>query len=117
MTNGEIRAWYQEHIAEISKLNQEWISQGIGLEERAVRAWRIRHDARMEARSMMENPIEVEDLRERDRRVYGNPDGPTFDQLMRESHERGLQRDEFYERFISGCQTTNRDVNNLFDVK
>jgi hypothetical protein len=56
MTNSEIRAWYQERVAEISKLNQEWISQGISLEDRAFRAWRIRHDARMEARSMMENP-------------------------------------------------------------
>ena len=114
MTNGEIRAWYHEHVAEISKLNQDWISQGISLEERALRAWRIRHDARIQARSMMENRIEVEDLRERDRRVYGNPDGPTFDQLVQEWNKRGLQRDEVYERIISGSQTTNRDVNNLF---
>jgi hypothetical protein len=117
MTNGEIRAWYQERIAEISKLNQEWIAQGVSLEERALIAWRNRHDARMQARFMMENPIAVEDLRERDRRVYGNPDGPTFDQLVQEGHERGLPGDEVYERIISGSQTTNREVNNLFDVK
>lgn len=61
----------------------------------------------MQARSMMENPVEVEDLREHDRRVYGNPDGPTFDQLVQEGHQRGLQRDEVYERIISGSQTTN----------
>jgi len=28
MTNSEIRAWYRELIAEISKLNQEWIARG-----------------------------------------------------------------------------------------
>jgi hypothetical protein len=117
MTNGEIRAWYRERIAEISKLNHEWIAQEVSLEERALRAWRIRHDARMQARSIMENPIEVEDLRERDRRLYGNPDGPTFDQLVQESHEHGLDRDEVYERIISGSQTTNREVNKLFDLK
>src|SRR5260370_29179666 len=102
MTNGEIRAWYKERIAEITKLNQDWIAQGTSLEESSLRAWRIRHDARMQARSMMENPIEVEDLRERDRRLYGNPDGPTFDQLVKEGHELGLQRDEIYEGIISG---------------
>jgi hypothetical protein len=117
MTNSEIRAWYRERVAEIPKLNQQWIAQGAGLEERALRAWRIRHDARVQARSTMENPAEIEDLRERDRRLYGNPDGPTFDQLVQESHQRGLRPDEVYERIISGSQTTNREVNKLFDRK
>ena len=117
MTNGEIRAWYWERIAEIPELNQEWIAEGVSLEERALRAWRIRHGARMEARLMMENPIEVEDLRNRDLRLYGNPDGPTFDQLAQEGHERGIERHEVYERTISGSQTTNREVNKLFDLK
>jgi hypothetical protein len=34
---------------------------------------------------MIENSAEIQDLRERDRRLYGNPDGPTFDQLVQES--------------------------------
>lgn len=116
MTNGEIRAWYQERIAQISKLNAEWISQGISLKDRADRAWRIRHDARIEARWMMENPIEIEDLRERDRRLYGNPDGPTFDQLVEDNHRRGLEGDEVYEQII-GSQTTNREVNKHLEEK
>jgi len=41
---------------------------------------------------MMENPDEIEDLRERDLRLYGNPDGPTFDQLAQEGYQRGLGR-------------------------
>lgn len=56
----------------------------------------------------MESPAEVEDLRERDQRRYGNPDGPTFDQLVKEGHAAGLQDDEAYERIIQGAQTTNR---------
>jgi hypothetical protein len=117
MTNSEIRAWYRERIAEIPKLNEEWIVQGVRLEERALRAWQIRHDARVQARSMMQNPVEIEDLRERDRRRYGNPDGPTFNQLIQENYQLGLQQDEVYARIISGSQATNREVNKLFDPK
>jgi hypothetical protein len=117
VTNREVRAWYRERINSISKLNPEWIAQGVSIEERAYRAWRIRHDARIEARAMMENPAEVEDLKERDRRLYGNPDGPTFDQLVRENRERGLAGDEVHERIISTWQTSSGRVNKLFDVK
>jgi hypothetical protein len=92
MTNSDIRAGYRERAAEIPNLNQEWIAQGISLEEGALRAWRIRHELRLQARSMMENPDEIEDLRERDLRLYGNPDGPTFDQLVQEGYQRGLGR-------------------------
>ena len=113
----EIRAWYRGRTAEISEFNQGWIAEGVSLEERARRAWRIRHDTRVRARSMMENPAEVEDLGERDRRLYGNPDGPTFDQLVRENDRLGLRQDEVYERIIRGSQTTNREVNKLFDRK
>jgi hypothetical protein len=117
MNNSEIRAWYQERVVGISKLNEEWIARGISLEERALQAWRIRHDARVEARTMMENSAEVEDLRERDRRLYGNTDGPKFDQLVGENYRRGFQRNEVYERIISGSQTTNREVNKLLGLK
>ena len=117
MTNGEIRAWYRKRVAEIPKLNQEWIAQRVSLDERALRAWGIRHNARMQARSMMENPAEIEDLRERDRRLYRNPDGPTFDQLVQERLQGEIRQDEVYERIISGSQATNRDVDEIFDPK
>jgi len=45
---------------------------------------------------MMENPVEIEDLSERDRRLYGNPDGPAFDQLVQESQQLGLRQDEVF---------------------
>jgi hypothetical protein len=117
MTNSDIRAWYQKRIAGISKLNQEWIAQGRSLEQRARRAWQIRHNARIEARSMMETAAEIEDLRRRDLRLYGNRDGPTFDQLVQENLNRGLRTNEVYERIINGAQTTNREVNKLFEAK
>jgi hypothetical protein len=117
MTNGEIRAWYRKRISEISKINEEWIAHGSSLEQRARRAWQIRHNARIEARSMMEAVAEVEDLRERDFRLYGNRDGPTFDQLVQENLKRGIRIDEVYERIINGAQTANPEVNKLFKAK
>ena len=76
-----------QRVAEISKLNLEWVAQGRSLEERTRHAWQIRHEARTEARSMMESAVEIEDLRARDLRLYGNPDGPTFEQLVQDNPE------------------------------
>lgn len=36
---------------------------------------------------MMESAVEIEDLRARDLRLYGNPDGPTFEQLVQDNPE------------------------------
>lgn len=117
MSNREIRAWYQRRVSEIAKLDTEWSAQGVLLEERARRAWKIRHDARIEARDLMENAAEVEDLRERDRRLYGNSDGPTFEQLLEEGLNLGFQGEENYTRIIRGAQSTSREINKRFDIK
>ena len=114
MTNREIRAWYLQKTGELPQLNEEWIAQGLDLAERAYRAWRIRHDFRNEARSMMKNRLEMQDLKERDRRLWGHDDGPTFDQLVVKYRQSGLQGDEVYERIIKAAQTTNETVNERF---
>jgi hypothetical protein len=117
MKNAEIRSWYLARVAEIAKLNQQWIARGMSLEERARQAGQIRHDARLRARSMMESSAEIKDLEERDRRLYGSPDGPSFDQLVREGRERGLPADEAYERIIKGARSTNPEVNKRLELK
>jgi hypothetical protein len=96
MTNAEIRAWYQQEVSIIESLNQAWVGQGLGLHERARRAWRIRRDARLQARSMMENPEEVEQLRARDREIYGDPDGPAFERLLTEHLKNSATPSEAY---------------------
>jgi hypothetical protein len=117
MTNREIRAWYLQHTAELSDLNEGWIAEGLDLEQRANRAWRIRHDLRSRARSMMENQLEIRYLKERDRRLWGNEDGPTFDQLVLKYHQSGLRGDEVYERILKAAQTTNQTVNEKYREK
>jgi hypothetical protein len=114
MKNSEIRAWYRRKVAEISKLDLEWVAQGLNLEKRARRAWKIRRQARLQARAMMEVLSEVEALQERDRRLYGNPHGPSFDQLLKQGQEMGLSQDDIYERIIKGAQITNRETDRLF---
>jgi hypothetical protein len=110
-TNTEIRQWYLDRVATIPNLNQEWIEQGLSGRERAKAAWRIRHEARLQARSMMANPAEVELLRARDMAKYGNPDGPTFDFLVERLREAELAEDEVYEAIIDHSYKTDAELN------
>ena len=111
MTNKEIRQWYIDEVSTISRLNQQWLQQGIAIEERAIRAWQIRHDARIRAREMMEKPDEVELLRQRDIRFYGSHDGPSFEYLVRQAVARGLQGKEIYQSIINSSSLTDEQVN------
>ena len=114
MTNKQIREWYQQEVSRIPELGKKWASDGATLQDRAQRAWKIRHDARLRARSMMENPSEVEMLRERDRQLYGDPNGPGFEQLVAEGEEQGLAAEEIFLRIIEGSYRTNKNVDNRF---
>ena len=111
MTNKEIRQWYLDEVSAIPRLDQQWLKQGIAVEERAIRAWQIRHDARIRAREMMEVPEEVELLRQRDIKFYGNPDGPSFEYLVRQAGSRGLQGDEIYQSIINSSSLTDEQIN------
>ena len=62
---------------------------------------------------MMESPAEVEMLRRRDLQVSGNPDGPTFEQLVAE-HSRLLSGDAILERIIEGAKVTDQQMNERF---
>jgi hypothetical protein len=81
MTNREVREWYLREVARIAGTDAERKARGASLDERARQAWQDRHELRLRARGMMENPVEADTLRERDRLKYGRPDGPTFEDL------------------------------------
>lgn len=112
-TNAEIRQWYLEQVSRIFEFNKEWLEQGLSIKERAEKAWTIRHDTRLQARAMMADPAEVELLRQRDRALYGNPDGPTFEFLVEKLRQAGLERDALYEAIIEGAARTDSDINKL----
>lgn len=106
-TNAEIRLWYRERVATIPELNREWITQGLSARERAEKAWRIRHEARLIARSMMTDVVEVELLRARDVAKYGNPDGPTFEFPVERFEDAGHEGDAVYEAIIERSYRTS----------
>ena len=117
LPNTQVRKWYLDQTTMIALDNARWIREGIPLGERARRAHEIRHNARLSARAMMTNPAEVSMLRTRDMKKYGNPDGPTFDQLVKQHRENGHSLEGAYEEVISGSQRTNAAVNRKLEVK
>lgn len=110
-TNAEVRKWYLEQVALISDLNEQWLAQGFAVRQRAGMAWRIRHDARVQARAMMADPEEVELLRQRDIAEYGSPDGPTFEYLENRLQAEGLKGETVYEAIIEGSYRTDAGIN------
>jgi hypothetical protein len=115
MKNEEVRRWYKHEVGQIPGLNVEWLAEGVGAQDRALRAWQIRHSARLIARELMENPVEVEDLRNRDIKVYGNPEGPSFEFLVEKARKLGLSGDKIYEAIIDESSATNVDVDKRFE--
>lgn len=113
LTNQEIRQWYKNELAKIPQLNEQWIKENIPLAERAFRAWKFRHEKRLEGRGMMQKPSEVEALRQRDIVVYQNPDGPTFEFLIARLESEGLTGNAIFEAVIKGSYRTNSGVDKL----
>jgi hypothetical protein len=116
-TNQEIRVHYNQVIATIGPSNEAWKKQGLPAEERARRAFAIRHDVRLTARAMMASASDVDLLRQRDQEKYGNPDGPTFDQLVDQNKKKGAAGDAVYEAIIASAQRTDEAFNAAFGVQ
>ena len=114
--NSEIRQWYNDQISKIPKLNESWQEQGISAEERAKMAHEIRHEARVKARSFMQDDAEVSDLRARDMEKYGNPDGPTYEYLVEQNKQKGLQGDDIYNAIIDSSNRPNQSYNQRFNI-
>ena len=88
-TNEEIRIHYNRVVATIGPADEQWKREGIGAEERARRASRIRHEARLLCRAMMSSAVEVELLRRRDRRSTATPTGRPSSSWWRAGARRG----------------------------
>lgn len=110
-TNQEIRAYYNKVVAGIAPSNDAWKKQGLSVEERARRAFEIRHVVRLTARAMMASAAEVELLRKRDQEKYGNPDGPTFEQLVESGKKKGKEGEALYEGIVESAQRTDEGIN------
>ncbi len=116
-TNAEIRLWYNYQVVAISEINKRWVEEGLSAEERARRAYELRHDARVNARFMMPDKDEVKMLQERDSAKYGNPGGPTFAYLVEKNQKAGLEGGQVYEAIIESSSRTSAAYNQKFGVK
>ena len=117
MTNAEVRDWYNAQVSTIPEQNQGWLAEGLSAQLRAQRAYQLRHDARIEARNKMADPVEVEQLRARDQLKYGDPNGPSFDYLVKKNRDKGLEGDAIYEAIIESSSRTDAKTNALFKKK
>ncbi len=106
-SNQEIRVWYNKIVSEIPLLNGELTKKGVDLEARAVMAYNIRHEARMQARAMMSDASEVAMLQARDMKKYGNANGPSFPQLLDKAMSDGMTRNQAFENIISTSANTD----------
>lgn len=105
----DIRRWYNYQVVALPVINQRWIETGSSLEERARRAYDIRHRARINARYMMVDGAEA--LRKRDMAKYGNPDGPTFTYLIDKSLAKGMTRQQAWQAIIETSSRTDNSYN------
>jgi len=110
-TNCEIRIWYNYQVVAIGTLNDKWLADGIDLKTRAEKAYELRHNARVNARFMMQSPIEVKGLQARDLIKYGNPNGPTFDYLIKKNTDKGNSLDEAYQSIINSASRVSTVYN------
>ncbi|GAB6042076.1 hypothetical protein [Endothiovibrio diazotrophicus] len=116
VSNAEIRFWYNQQVVVIPALNREWIADQQDPRERAERAYEIRHNARINARYFMRDKQEVALLHERDEAKYGNPDGPTFDELVKANRAEGLIGDAVFEAIVDSSSRTSAEFNQLFGL-
>jgi len=116
-TNAEIRQWYNDQVSTIPEQDKKWVAEGLTVQQRAQKAYDIRHHARIQAREFMQNKEEVTALQARDTAKYGNPDGPTFEYLVKKGTSKGLSEEEAYQNIIGSANRTNAAYNKKFGVK
>ncbi|MEL7422400.1 MAG: hypothetical protein AAFN81_05385 [Bacteroidota bacterium] len=110
-TNCEIRLWYNYQVVAIGVINQKWEEEGVDLETRAHRAYELRHEARVNARYLMTDKAMVKVLQDRDMAKYGNPNGPTFEYLLKKNTDNGLTVEEAYQSIIDSSSRTDTRYN------
>lgn len=114
--NTEVRQHYKSLTAGIPSMNDGWVKEGLSAEERARKAYEIRHNARMTCRAMMGSQFEVIMLQIRDWWEYSSKDGPTFEWLVDKAKGKGLEGDAIYEEIIGSANRRNAKVDKAMGV-
>lgn len=124
VNNAVTRVWYNSFLNAFKKnwkkqLEDQVTNKQITLEQYAQIAFEVRHHARITIRDHMSDNAGLAAIRDRDLKVYGNPDGPTFKSMI----ERRLEKqkaeadptypnlDKAYRSIIDTSTKTNKLVN------
>ncbi|MEZ4471660.1 MAG: hypothetical protein R3F60_12830 [bacterium] len=111
-TPAAIRWIYVCRAYGIAAANRGWIAAGQPAEARARQASDVhRRTAKATARAMMDDQALAAELRARDQAKYGDPEGPTFEWLVKKARGRGLEGDAIYTDIIRSAGHTNDEVN------
>ena len=110
-TNKQVRDSYNARNHQVAELNEQWKQQGLMAEQRARKAYALRHDARMTAREMMGSDPQKLRILIRDAKTYGDGGGPGFDELVAQQRAKGLNGDAAYEAIIVSSQRTDGATN------
>jgi hypothetical protein len=86
----------------VEQLNEQWKKDGLPLDQRARRAHDIHSEMRTMRRDALKDTEAIKAMRQRNQQLYGNTDGPTFDQLVAAYEGWGLTKDQAYEAIILG---------------
>lgn len=113
----ETRDAYNGKVVRILELDAQLEAEGVPLEERARRAYDYRHRAREWARQQQEHAGQGASLEVRDVTTHGNPDGPSFDDLLAKNLAKGMSRDEAYREIIKSAARTNGTYNDKYGKK
>jgi hypothetical protein len=106
----DVHAAYKAKLAELGSLDAQWLAEGLSLEERARRGHAYRRRARFWARDQSVDAGDAAVLEVRDLEVHGNPEGPSFEELINRGLQKGKSLDEVYLGIIGSAQRSNAEV-------
>ena len=111
MTNAEAREWYRSEIQRLRELISNWNDTGASVESQARRAHQLRRQARLEARLKMDDRETVDLIARRDKKKYGDSEGPTFAWLVRANLDAGRTEKQAYGQIIDSSTRLSDDGN------
>jgi hypothetical protein len=90
------RRWYHSELASISAR----IDSSLPLREQALRAFHMRNEIKLQARSLMADRVAAEGL----------PPTSTLQDVVKRAYDRGLRGDEVWKYVLDGSQRSNGAV-------
>ncbi len=106
-SNHQARAYVKGRKAELREAQAARERSGMSLDERARMAHAERAEMNQTAQEMMFWEGDVQQIRLRQQKEYGNPNGPTYEQLLQQKIRNGSTPNEARREIIDGASKGN----------